>query len=500
MPLYSDMYYNYLNSVPPSVTPSSYSSYSSSPSVSSNYSSYSTASSSYSLSSPSYSSPSYSSPSYSSPSYSSLPYSPVIRSGVSRFMPKLTTISEAPLSKHRIAALSRMAATHNATSKYIPPRPRRMDTSDIDVSASRFENRRISEAKPIVDIPMTEESHPAQKDENKEDAPVARTTIRRDRGLVRLRTIRLTPDAKPIEQPKKPKVEQTDIDPGYGSSERSSGSWRKKFENDLELHEKMPLSPTSKSLGESFIEKYTIKETPAPEPKVYLTIDDVPYEQRDFIRRKSAPKLPTFKEICSDISSDKLTDDLNAGDLRRRASFIIEEEMHNFTTNIESTNLELQKTSDEDNANKNNKIDADGDDENETEPKLKNRKIKKKQRTTSKTLLSEIAEKVDEIKETALDMKSPNETEIELCTFKVPLRKKKKVTDVKTPTCDLNSTDMSTASHIQTPTELMTLNENENERKNCGNSCNRAKSSLKVSLILNLNSRSNILLTSIQNY
>ncbi|CAG9802516.1 unnamed protein product [Chironomus riparius] len=461
MPLYSDMYYNYLNSVPPSVT-SSYSSYSSTPSISSNYSSYSTASSSYSLSSPSYSTPSYSSPSYSSPSYSSLPYTPTIRSGVSRFMPKLTTISEAPLSKHRIAALSRMAASHNTTSKYIPPRPRRMDTSDIDVSASRFVNRRISEAKPVVDIPIAEESTPTQKEENNEEPPIARTTIRRDRGLVRLRTVRITPDTKPIEPPKKPKLEQSDIDPGYGSSERSSGSWRKKFENELDLHDK-PLSPTSKSLGESFLEKYTIKEPPVPDVKVFLTLDDVPYEQRDFIRRKSATKLPTFKEICSDISSDKLTDDLNAGDLRRRASLIIEEEMHNFT-NKESTNLELQKTNEDENANK-NKSDVDGDDENETEPKHKNRKIKKKQRATSKTLLSEIAEKVDETKETAMDVKSPNETEIELCTFKVPLRKKKKVTDVKTPTCDLNSTDMSTASHTQTPTELMTLNENENERK-----------------------------------
>lgn len=452
MPLYSDMYYNYLNSVPPSVT----SSYSSTPSVSSNYSSYSTPSSSYSLSSPS-----YSSPSYSSPSYSSLPYSPTIRSGVSRFMPKLTTISEAPLSKHRIAALSRMAASHNVTSKYIPPRPRRMDTSDIDVSASRFENRRISEVK-HVDIPIIEEQPKVEKDENKEDCPIARTTIRRDRGLVRLRTVRITPDTKPIEPPIKPKLEQSDIDPGYGSSERSSGSWRKKFESELDFHEK-PLSPTSKSLGESFIEKYTIKETPVPEAKVLLTIDDVPYEQRDFIRRKSAAKLPTFKEICSDISSDKLSDDLNAGDLRRRASLIIEEEMHNLT-NKDSTILELQKTIEDDNPNK-NKSDGDGDDENETEPKHKNRKIKKKQKTSSKTLLSEIAEKIDETKETVLDMKSPNETEIELCTFKVPLRKKKKVTDAKTPTCDLNSTDMSTASHTQTPTELMTLNENENERK-----------------------------------
>lgn len=334
--------------------------------------------------------------------------------------------------------------------KYVPPRIRRIDTSDIDVSAKRYGDRRISDVKPReIKEPVKE----VPREDSVDDVPMkGRSTIRRDRGLVRLRTVRLRSKSKSPSPKREIKVEPSvkvplaveklefknlpneekaaDIDPGYGSSERSSGSWRNNFEGELDLFGKKLTSPTAKTPGENFFEKYRIKSTDNMDNMHYLTIDDVPYENRESIRRRSEGKIPSFKEICSDISSDKLTDDLNAGDLRRRASLIIEEEMNKIfksESEIMLATLEKQLPDIEDDCDK-----------------RKSRKVKKlRQKITAKTSIENSEPQIKavianvEIEETAfavVEITDDGENQ----TFKVPLRKKKKVAaDVETKTtCD----------------------------------------------------------------
>lgn len=420
MPIYTDIYHSYLGS-----TPTSYSQ-------------------------PSYSLPSYSSsytPTYSTPSYTPYSPSPRITSSLGgRYLPKLTTITETPLTKHRLAALTRITSsprtviTRHMSPKYIAPRPRRIDTSEIDVSAQRFANRRISEVKATE---ITEIVPEVQKEESVDVVPMkgGRSTIRRDRGLVRLHTTRLRSKSKsppPIEPVKEEKIikekeKSVDTDMGYGSSERSSsGSWRNMFEGELDLYDRKVASPTAKTPGENFLEKYHIKDIETDVNMHYLTLDDVPIERRDSVRRRSGPMLPSFKEICSDISSDKLNDDLNAGDLRRRASSIIEEEINKIRQSASGTMTCLLDP---------HTVDAEDDDGD----KRKSRKVKKlRQKITVKTSIENpeptikaVIEKV-EIEETAFEVKPSGisvvvnmSDEVDNKTFRLPLRKKKKLAVVE---------------------------------------------------------------------
>ena len=420
MPLYADMYHSYIGGG----TPTSYSQV--------------------------YNLPSYSSSTY-TPSYTP---SPRITS-VPRYLPKLTTISETPLSKHRLAALSRLSSpkitiVRRLSPKYVAPRPRRIDTSDIDVSAQRFANRRISEVKAKE---ITEVIPELQKDESVDDIHMkGRSTIRRDRGLVRLKTTRMRSKSPPPVVEKVKKIEQikiepikiedkpVDIDMGYGSSERSSsGSWRNMFEGELDLYDKKVISPTTKTPGENFFEKYRIKDTESINNMHYLTIDDLPMEKRDSVRRRSGGKLPSFKEICSDISSDKLTDDLNAGELRRRASLIIEEEINKIRQSESGTILctLLQEAQPE-------PEDIDSD-------KRKSRKVKKiRQKITAKTSIEnhepvikaviasvEIEMTAFEVKPSGVSVVVEVTDEVDNKVIKLPLRPKKKLTAVESKTtCD----------------------------------------------------------------
>lgn len=383
------------------------------------------------------------------------PYTPTPRIiSSSRYLPKLTTITETPLSKHRLAALTRINSpkskySHHTSSTYVPPRPRRIDTSDIDVSAQRYANRRISENKLLEET--AEPAKELQKEESLDDIPAkGRTTIRRDRALVRLRTVRMrsrskspSPKIEEKAEPKpelklEPKVDEktVDIDPGYGSSERSSsGSWRNNFEGELDLYDKKVTSPTAKTPGENFFEKYHITDVDSINTH-YLTMNDVPAERRDSVRRRNTGKLPSFKEICSDISSDKLTDDLNAGELRRRASLIIEDEINKIRQSESGTMLcllEQQVADIEDNES----------------DKRKSRKVKKlRQKITAKTSIENpepktqikavISVEIEEKEFNPCKLGVTEDTnEVSNKTFKLPLRKKKKLTDVDAKiTCD----------------------------------------------------------------
>lgn len=397
------------------------------------------------------------------------PYTPPPRIiSSSRYLPKLTTITETPLSKRRLAILSRVGSPKAYSShiphKYVPPRPRQIDTSEIDVSADRYRNRRNRENEVIEE--KAEPTNALQKEESVDDIPgKGRSTIRRDRALVRLRTVRLrsrSPSPK-IEEKVEPKeeikleeikVEEkiNDIDPGYGSSERSSsGSWRNNFEGELDLYEKKVTSPTAKTPGENFFEKYHIRDVESINTH-YLTMEDVPAERRDSVRRRSNGKLPSFKEICSDISSDKIDDDLNAGELRRRASLIIEEEINKIRKTESGTMLCLleQQVADLE--------DCDSD-------KRKSRKVKKlRQKITAKTSIENSEPKSQikavisvEIEEKQFSPLQIGDTdEVSNKTFKLPLRKKKKLTDVDAKiTCDpiVSPTTLNDSAQTVTPKE-----------------------------------------------
>ena len=463
MPLYSDMYHNYIGNTP-------------------------TSSMSYTTS--------YSLPSYSS-SYSS-GYTPAARiSNISRYLPKLTPISETPLTKHRIAAMSRLNSPKSTiirrpSPKYVPPRPRRINTSDIDVSAHRFANRRISDPKDDTHYTECKKSDPIETiPENIEDKPIVddlnvnvdeqpervfgRSTIRRDRAMVRLKTIRLrsksrskSPEIKEIKIKKNREYEKIEIpieaDPpgGYVSTETNNGSWRDNFEGEFDL-KKEQKSPT-KSPGEILIEKHFIKDE-IKDGKPLLTIDDVPMERRKSVRRRSAAKLPSFKEICSDISSDKLSDDLNAGDLRRKASLIIEEEINKIRQSASGTIhcLLEQQLSDND----------------DTVDKRKSRKVKKpRQKITAKVDIKNPEPSIRavighvEVDETVFDNNNNNNKDLQLIdtdgsniknkTIKLPLKKKVTENIENTSSNSMMSTNEPT--NEQTPAPTNNNNNNTNTK------------------------------------
>lgn len=307
MPLYSEMYHSYLGNTP---TASSF-----------NY-----VSSPYSPQTPTYSS----TPSYAPVNYNRIP------SAASRFLPKLTTISESPLNKHRLAALTRINSpkaliNQHSASTYRPARPRNINTADIDVSSMRYVRRTAVEPPPAL------ERSPNRFEAGKEEDPekfFARSTIKRDRGMVRLNTMRKIPrvDQPEVVAPLSPKIVKESRERIYTEHEVKSPeiktSWRNSFNEEFSLDRDKKVSPPMKSPGELLLERHFIRHEAKEQDQPFFTFDDIPVERRASVRRRSAAKIPSFKEICSDISSDKLTDDLNAGELRRKVSIVIEDEIN----------------------------------------------------------------------------------------------------------------------------------------------------------------------------
>ncbi|XP_017005344.2 uncharacterized protein Pkcdelta isoform X1 [Drosophila takahashii] len=306
----------------------------------------------------------------------------------SRYQPKLTTITETgrhsghsslmPLTRinsPKYSTAPSYSSSSGASSRYIPARPIAINTADIDVSSSRY-RRVIPEKEPTVKEEVVakrkekEEEKEEEKAEKKEEpkAPKEtdprsnrRSTIKRNRPVVRLSTIRRRSKERSAESPKKePQLvvehQFRDLPPAT----EPSLSWRQKLAEELAA---FPTTSNKKSPGELLRERFYIrdeKEEAAPSlnqarvqeltrPQSAQRTEsreqksspgereeekdkDLEKEESDLeemqetIRRLSLVQCPTFHDICEDISSDKIDDDLNAGELRRRASIIQEQE------------------------------------------------------------------------------------------------------------------------------------------------------------------------------
>ncbi|KAH8265998.1 hypothetical protein KR026_002081 [Drosophila bipectinata] len=339
------------------------------------------------------------SPSYTSGSSSSSSSS--LHGLGSRYQPKLTTITESgrhsghsslmPLTRIQSPKYTSTSYTSTTpTTRYIPPRPIAINTADIDVSSSRYRrgvtpksNEKDDKDKDKDKDKEKEKDKDKDKDKDKkqdtktetkeeppkenflevpESGPKRRSTIRRNRAVVRLSTIRrrskdrsedtTTSKTEPIQPPEH---QFRDLPPAT----EPSLSWRQKLAEELAA---FPVTSNKKSPGELLRERFYIRdgteEAPvANQAQVQELIQpqsaqksEAPKEEQNQkndqekddseslddqeeleemqqkIRRLSLVQCPTFHDICEDISSDKIDDDLNAGELRRRASIIQEQE------------------------------------------------------------------------------------------------------------------------------------------------------------------------------
>ncbi|XP_058813701.1 uncharacterized protein LOC131677710 isoform X2 [Topomyia yanbarensis] len=274
------------------------------------------------------------------------------------YVPKLTPITETPRS--RITGLTRLNSP-----KYLPchasptyQKPRRViNTADIDVSASRYAIRDItpirdrypssSPTSSISPDPLTSSNISVREQEliERNEQRKARSAINRNRAVVRLNTMRARSKSRgsrgSTERKSPHRTDSTESsfqeDTLYRDTQPKTTSWRDQFRGELTLQSKKVES--SKSPGELLLEKHLIRD----DDETPLLIEDIVYKspvmkRRATVRRKSTAKIPSFHEICSDISSDKLDDDLNAGELRRRASQIIEDEIAQFQQELHEAN------------------------------------------------------------------------------------------------------------------------------------------------------------------
>ncbi|XP_055710304.1 uncharacterized protein LOC129806028 isoform X3 [Phlebotomus papatasi] len=279
-----------------------------------------------------------------------------------RYTPMLSTISETPYASARrttgLSSLTRINSpklSMHISPKYIAPRPIPINTADIDVSASRYKresarkNRVYGDSSTTSRIP--EEKDPEEKDPeeqpqdtedptvfmprcDQDDDPDMRKPIKRDRTVVRISTMRAKSGRKSPkivkEEPKKPTVKPLEIPPAPPTDgQPTKKTWRDNFGDELSPK---PKEAPKKSPGERLLERHLIKHDrqdrsppSIPDAQVpdYFTFDCIPNQGVRLEERR-----PSFHDICQDISSDKLesVDDLNAGELRRKASLIREQE------------------------------------------------------------------------------------------------------------------------------------------------------------------------------
>lgn len=283
------------------------------------------------------------------------------------YKPMLTPISESYAAHRRpqnLASLTRINSPKlNLHSTYIPPRPIQINTADIDVSSSRFNHRTAtskSKSKSPDNIIYGKSSSPAKENESpfmprvdQNDPPQSRSTIKRDRNIVRLSTMRSRSKSRSNKSDSGSSKSSIQKDSDYDTiakrdvkhspSPDSKGktSWRDKFGDDLLTKNK---DVVRKTPGELLLEKHIIRPKYKEPEECNEQKTEIIYLEpklRKSIRRHSLAKCPSFKDICKDISAElKVNDDLNAGELRRRASLIFEEEQQNILQQIVESSTE----------------------------------------------------------------------------------------------------------------------------------------------------------------
>ncbi|XP_031622139.1 uncharacterized protein LOC116340079 isoform X2 [Contarinia nasturtii] len=340
------------------------------------------------------------------------PPRPTIYTKDGQFKPILTSISESPMAVSSIrtnglTSLTRINSgkTYNflrTPGTYVSPRPIRIDTADIDVSASKFHRHRNARIRSTSPEPIKKDNNDKEtNNENKTDNsafmpridqndPInTRATIKRDRNIVRLSTMRqrsqshsnrssqssikndrnnnikntnsntnkrslpstptspsipLSPSSTGYDHSslfkKSSSQESDDLHTEYDTKSNVKRSWRDKFGDSLQIQTPKVVRKTP---GELILERHIIRDKSdslkvpiEPNPTIVRIPDNVTPQEitylepliRKSIRRQSLITCPSFKDICKEISESeiKAQDDLNAGDLRRRASLILEQE------------------------------------------------------------------------------------------------------------------------------------------------------------------------------
>lgn len=323
--------------------------------------------------------------------YTPPPPRPTIYSKDGQFKPMLTSISESPIASsiraNGLTSLTRINSgkTYNflrSPGAYVSPRPIHINTADIDVSASKFHrhrNTRIRSTSPEAAKKDNGKDNTAANSTDETDKsafmpridqndPInARATIKRDRNIVRLSTMRQRSQShsnrssrESIDKEKNNKrtipssyensisfkksisQESDDFQVENDTKSPVKRSWRDKFGDSLQTN---TTKVVRKTPGELILERHIIRDKnnntlkvpgePAPSTIVRIpenvTSQEITYLEpliRKSIRRQSLISCPSFKDICKEISESeiKVEDDLNAGDLRRRASLILEQE------------------------------------------------------------------------------------------------------------------------------------------------------------------------------
>ncbi|XP_055909390.1 probable serine/threonine-protein kinase ndrC isoform X1 [Eupeodes corollae] len=266
---------------------------------------------------------------------------------VSAYQPKLSTITESPLNRSNFIPLTRIKSpklssySPSLSTAYIPtPRSTRLktiNTADIDVSAtSRYgkhhhmEDRKDDgeksdalENESAAYNNTDSDTNSSVVDPNSPFMPridgtdtghTARSTIKRNRAVVRLSMMR--PRSKKTSESDENTRNDVEVNPERNESAAiiAKESPEKFYIQDRVQEQSTQISVTDMIQSQS-------SETSLSE--VVIEVDPVTHA----VRRLSIPQGPTFHDICEDISSDKIDDDLNAGELRRRASLIQEQEI-----------------------------------------------------------------------------------------------------------------------------------------------------------------------------
>ncbi|KAK9732287.1 Protein kinase C terminal domain [Popillia japonica] len=255
---------------------------------------YSTPISSYSL----YLSGPYSSHSSLIASRSARPSSTYVKP-LSRFhrayAPHLATITENQVN----SALRRKYSPHipysQSSAKYKVPRPIKINTADIDVSADRYKSSHTTTRSRVQDYRKENTSKspsPGKSDDTEEFVP---KPIRRDRPTVRLHTLHKDNESKKESESKTDKAEEEIVVKPIRRDRPTVRLHTRHKDNDNKLNG-----------NESEGIQTPLKDDQQDETKLDQTED----ESRN---HGGIKKNPSFHDICTAISVDKIDNELNPG-------------------------------------------------------------------------------------------------------------------------------------------------------------------------------------------